>query len=187
VSFKTRLPGRRYAELVGTVPLAFPPLIFSVALLIAFLSIPGLQRFYRTPVLLLIGLVIVFLPFSLRVVSGSVIAINDQLLEASRASGAGTLRTVRSILTPILTPALASAVGIVFILSFRELGAVALVVPPGEGLMMTQTFNLWFAGNYGAVHALNVLSFLITAGVLVVTVFVVRGLRVLVRRRRIVE
>jgi iron(III) transport system permease protein len=185
VSFKTDIKGRRYAELIGTVPLAFPPLIFSVALLISFLSIPGLRRFYNTPVLLIIGLVIVFLPFGLRVISGSVISIGDELLEASRASGAGMLRTLRSILTPLLIPALASAAGIVFVLSFRELGAVALVVPPGEGLIMTQTFTLWFSGRYGAVHALNVLAFLITAGVMIVTYLAVRTLRYVASRRSI--
>src|SRR5262249_39015597 len=147
------------------------------------LSIPGLRQFYNTPVLLIIGLVIVFLPFALRIVSGSVISINNEVLEASRASGAGTLRTLRSILTPLLLPALASAAGVVFVLSFRELGAVALVVPPGQGLIMTQTFTLWFSGRYGAVQALNVLAFLITAGVLVLTLAATRVLRRVVSRR----
>jgi ABC-type Fe3+ transport system permease subunit len=78
---------------------------------------------------------------------------------------------------------LASAAGIVFVLSFRELGAVALVVPPGEGLIMTQTFTLWNSGSYGAVHALNVVSFLITASVLLVTVAAVRILRYMISRR----
>jgi iron(III) transport system permease protein len=162
ISLKTRIRGRRYAELIGTTPLAFPPLVFSVAVLLTFLSIPGLQSFYDTSVLMLIALLVVFLPYSVRVMSSALISINDELLEASAASGAGMWGTIRRVLAPLLGPAFLNAAAIVFVLAFRELGAIALVVPPGKNLLTAHIFGLWNSGVYGSVYALNVVSFLIT-------------------------
>jgi iron(III) transport system permease protein len=177
VSYKSRVRGRRVFELIGTLPLGFPPLVFSVALLITFLSIPGLQKLYNSLTLLLIVLVVVFLPFTLRVLSSALVSIDDQLLEASAASGAGLLRTMRSIIIPLLGTALVNGFGIVFILSFRELGGAALVTPPSQKLMMTQIFQLYDNGNYSAVYALNVLSFLITTASLGLLLLLLRAIR----------
>lgn len=178
VGLKTRVRFRRVADLVGTLPIAFPPLIFSVALLITFLSVPGMVAFYNTVALLLLAMVVVFLPYALRVISSAVIGIDDQLIEASASSGAGTLRTLRSIVVPLLATAITNAAIIVFVLSFRELGAIALVVPPGMQLLPVQIFGLWQTGLYGAVNAMNVLSFLLVAVVLLLA----RGASLLVSR-----
>lgn len=178
VAFKTRVRGRRLAEIIGTLPIAFPPLVFSVIVLITFLSIPGMASFYNTIALLLVAEVIVFLPYGLRVISSSVISIDDQLIEASASSGASTLRTIRSIVLPLLGTALVNALTIVFILSIRELGAVALVVPPGMDLIPTQIFQLWQAGAYGAVNAFNIVFVMLSVVVLVAT----RGVAYLVAR-----
>ncbi|MDE3100602.1 MAG: iron ABC transporter permease [Chloroflexota bacterium] len=166
VGLKTRVRFRRLADLVGTLPIAFPPLVFSVALLITFLSVPGMSGLYNTVALLLLSMVVVFLPYALRVVSSAVIGIDDQLIEASASSGAGTLRTLRSIVLPLLATAITSAVVVVFVMSFRELGAVALVVPPDMPLLPVQIFGLWEGGLYGAVNAMNVVSFALVAAVL---------------------
>jgi iron(III) transport system permease protein len=183
VSYKSRVRGRRVFELIGTLPLGFPPLVFSVAILITFLSIPGLQKLYNTLALLLIVLVVVFLPFTLRVISSALVSIDNQLLEASAASGAGLVRTMRSIVIPLLGTALISGFGIVFILSFRELGGAALVTPPKQQLMMTQIFQLYDSGSYSAVYALNVLSFLITAVALGVLLLLLQAIRYAGSRR----
>jgi iron(III) transport system permease protein len=177
VSYKSRLRGRRVFELIGTLPLGFPPLVFSVAILLTFLSIPGLQKLYNSLWLLLIVLVVVFLPFTLRVISSALVSIDDQLIEASAASGAKLWRTMRSIIVPLLGTALINGFGIVFILSFRELGGAALVTPPRQQLMMTQIFQLYDSGSYSAVYALNVLSFLITTVSLGVLLLLLRAIR----------
>ncbi len=178
VGLKTRVRFRRLADLVGTLPIAFPPLVFSVALLLTFLSVPGMTSFYNTVAPLLLTLIVVFLPYALRVMSSAVIGIDDQLIEASASAGASTLRTLRSIVLPLLATAIASAAVIVFVMSFRELGAVALVVPPDMPLLPVQIFGLWETGLYGAVNAMNVVSFALVAVVLLLA----GGLSVLYRR-----
>ena len=176
VSYKSKVRGRRAFELIGTLPLGFPPLVFSVAILLTFLSVPGLQKLYNSLWLLLIVLVVVFLPFTLRVISSALVSIDDQLIEASAASGAKLWQTMRSIIVPLLGTALVNAFGIVFILSFRELGGATLVTPPRQQLMMTQIFQLYDSGSYSAVYALNVLSFLITTVSLGVLLLLLRAI-----------
>jgi iron(III) transport system permease protein len=160
VSFKTRIRGRRLAEVIGTMPIAIPPLVFSVALLLTVLTVPGVDRLYNTSYLLIIAEVVVFLPYGLRVISSTLVSIGDELLEASRASGAAMARTLRSIVVPVLAPALINAGAIVFVMSLRELGSVVLLVPPNMNLMPTQIFTIWGTGDFGAVSAFNVISVL---------------------------
>ncbi len=168
VSFKTRIRGRRLAEVVGTLPIAMPPLVFSVALLMTVLTIPGVLSLYNTVTLLVIAEVVVFLPYALRIVSSSMVSIGDELFEASAASGAGMFRTLRSIVVPIVGPSLINAGAITFILSLRELGAVILIVPLNFSVMPNQIFSIWQTGDFGEVNAFNVVSVIAMLVVLVI-------------------
>lgn len=166
VAYKTRIAGRRLAEELGTMPVAFPPLVLSMALLLTLLSIPGLVILYNTVILLVLVLAVVFLPFALRVVGSTIISIEDQLLEASASSGAGTVRTLRSIAFPLMATAIAGAMAIVFVFSFRELGAVALITPPNMPLIPVHIYTLWQSGAPSPeVYALNIISFALTIAV----------------------
>jgi iron(III) transport system permease protein len=137
-----------------------PPLVFSVALLMTILSIPGVLSLYNTVSLLVIAEVVVFLPYALRIVGSSIVSVSDELFEASATSGAGMFRTLRSIVAPIVGPSLINAGAIAFILSLRELGAVILIVPLNFSLMPNQIFSIWETGDFGEVNAFNVISIL---------------------------
>lgn len=184
IAYKTRWAGRRLGEELGTLPIAFPPLILSMALLLTLLSIPGLVALYNSFALLVLVLTVVFLPFALRVVSTATIAIDDQLLEASASSGARVLRTTRSIVIPLMTTGLAGALAIAFVMSFRELGGVALIQPPTMPLLPVYIYTLFISGSPSQqVYALNIISSLIALVIpLVVVLLVWIGLRVARRR-----
>ena len=158
VALKTRIRGRRVVEVIATMPIGLPPVVFSAALLITVLSIPGFVTLYGTIVPLVIACVVVNLPFAIRVLTGAVIAIQNQLLEASYASGAGTMRTVGRILVPLLLPAAGNAALLVFVNSLLQLGAVVFLITPSFNLLPTTIFSLWGTGNFGLVNALNVVS-----------------------------
>lgn len=163
VSVKTKWRGRRIADLVGTLPIACPPLVFSVALLITLVSVPGLSLLYNSWVPMIVASAVVFLPFAVRTLSSSLIAQPDSLTEASLASGAGHLRTMRSITIPILGPAIGGAALLVFMYSLRELAAVALLVRPGLSLVPTQIFGYLQTGAFPRANALNVVSLVLPA------------------------
>jgi iron(III) transport system permease protein len=182
VSLKTKWRGRRAADLVGTLPIACPPLVFSVALLITLVSVPGLAALYNGWIPMMVASAVAFLPFAVRTLSSALIALPNSLTEASLASGAGNVRTMRSITIPILGPAIAGAGLLVFMYSLRELAAVALLVRPGLSLVPTQIFGYLQTGQFPRANALNVVSLVLPA-LLIGVLYVLRALFRFVRQR----
>ncbi len=143
VSLKTKWRGRRAVRPHRHAADRLPPLVFSVALLITLVSVPGLSSLYngRIPMIAAVG--------------GGVPAVRraHDLELADRVAqcayrGVARLRrrpaphTMRSITIPILGPAIASASLLVFMYSLRELAAVALLVRPGLSLIADADFRL---------------------------------------------
>ena len=145
-----------------------PPLVFSVAAMITFLSIPAIKAVYNTLYLPVIVLVVVFLPFALRIIGAAVIGIDNSLLESSRSCGASTWRSMRTIILPLLGTALAGAFTLVFIFSFEELGGIALITPPNLQLLPTYIYSLWADGHLPTVYALNIITLAATMLALVI-------------------
>jgi iron(III) transport system permease protein len=183
VAFKTRMRLRRVVEAIATVPVALPPLVFSVSLLITVLFVPGLVVAYGTDIPLVLASLVVFLPFAMRIIASATIQVGDELLEASRVSGARWLRSMTTVMVPLLGVAITNAVIFVFVQSFRELGAVVLLISPSQILLPVKIFGSWEEGEVTSVAVLNVLSAVIPLVVLVV-VFGARRLLGAARRSR---
>ena len=129
VSLKTRSRFRRVCEFVAMAPIAMPALVYSVGLLLTVLSVPYLARIaYGSKGLMYVAEIVVFIPVTMRLISSALIQVSDELIEASRLSGASMARSVRLILAPIIRPALLYAGAVVFVLAYRELGAVVFLV-----------------------------------------------------------
>jgi iron(III) transport system permease protein len=186
VSLRTKWRLRRLADAAGTVPIGIPPLVFSVALLITVLSVPGLKLLYNSWAPMILASVVAFLPFALRTVSSGLIAIPRSMEEASASCGAGASRTLFFVTLPILTSSLISAALLVFVYSLRELAAVALLVRPGTALLPTQIFQYLQVGQFNLANTLNVISIGIAAGVVAILVLLQRTAQGIlgVRQRR---
>ncbi|MGC4109324.1 MAG: iron ABC transporter permease [Nocardioides sp.] len=183
VAFQTKIRGRRAVEMIGTLPIAIPPLVFSVALLITVLMTPVLRGQYGGFLPLVVVDMVVFLPFAVRIISASMLQISPELREAASISGAGLLRRLLTVTVPLVRVAVFNAGLIVFVSSFRELAGVALLTGPDTPLVPTAALNLYFVGQAPLVSSLNV----ITAVIPILMVGVVAGLLAatrLVRRRR---
>jgi iron(III) transport system permease protein len=174
VSLKSRLRIGRLIEVIATLPIAIPALVFSMALLLSVLFVPGLSTVYNTPVPLIVAMVIAFLPFAVRVVSAAMVQLGDDLLEISRVSGAGRLRSILTIVIPLLWGALGLSAMLVFAESFRELGAVILLVPPDLKMLPTQIFSYWQTGEVTQVAVLNIISIVIPLAVAAVALSIAR-------------
>jgi iron(III) transport system permease protein len=180
IALKSRIRGRRLVEALGTIPIGIPAMVFSVSILMTFLTVPGLGAVYGTFVPLLVAEVVVFLPFGLRVLGSALIQLDDELLEVSRVCGATRLRSTVSIVVPLLLPAIANAFAFIFVLSYRELGAAVLLVTPSTDLVPTVTFNYWTTGTPSLVAALN----MVTMFVPIVPILIVFAITDPARRRR---
>jgi iron(III) transport system permease protein len=172
----------RVADVTGMAPIALPAMVYSVALLITTLSIPGLGPLaYGTAIPMIIAETVVFLPFSIRFLSSALIQVQDELIEASTISGASPIRTAALVVAPILRPAIAYTAAIIFVLSYRELGAVVLLVTPNTNVISSLTYNAWTHGGYNEVAALNVVTLVVPLAFLTVAIL----LASFPRRRRL--
>ncbi|MGZ4109847.1 MAG: ABC transporter permease [Actinomycetota bacterium] len=105
-------------------PLVIPLVVFGIALLVLFKSV-GLPL---SPITVMIGHVVLAMPFAILTMVPRLERIPESLEEASRDLGGGWLRTFWSITLPLLMPAVLSAFIITFTLSFDEIVVASFVV-----------------------------------------------------------
>jgi iron(III) transport system permease protein len=135
-AYKVKSRGSRLAEYISAVPLAFPGVVYGVALFWAFLLVPGLHLIYGTIWPLVISLIFIRLPFSTRIVSGNMVQVSAELEEASQVSGSGFLRTFTRILLPLTRAGIFNSFIYTFIDSLRELGGV-IILATSQSLTFT--------------------------------------------------
>jgi len=172
VANRTRIRGKGYLEALGMLPISVPGLVIGVGLLWAFLTIP--TGLYGTIGIIILAYTLRYLPHSLRTTSGSMIQIHTELEEASRISGAGTARTMRRVLLPLLKPALIGTWIYVFIASFKALGEVILITTPSNEVLATVLWDLWDNGNPLTLAAASSLLIMILWTVVIASVVVLK-------------
>ena len=114
-------------RLVLSLPLGIPGIILGLGFLILAIRTP----LYSTLSIILIAYIARFFPFATRTVSAMLLAINPELEQSARASGASWLQTMRYVLVPLLLPAIIAAWLMLFVIFIRELGATILLYAQG--------------------------------------------------------
>jgi iron(III) transport system permease protein len=165
IALKTRVRGRRVAEIVGTLPVAMPGLVFSVTVLIAFVSISAISPLYNTMVPMVTVDVLVALPFTVRILSAALIQIDTDLFQASASCGARAWRTTTRIVLPLLRAALINGLVISFMIGFRELSAILMIAPTNGDFIPPLVWNNWANGLLDEVHVLLVASMVVPLAV----------------------
>ncbi len=102
-----------------------------------------------------------------RAVAGSADGVPPDLVLAARSSGAGSWTAARTVLVPLLRPALAGAWVLVFLLAFHELTMSSLLYGPGTDTLAVAILNLQQLGDVPVSSALAVI---LTVPLLVVAV-----------------
>lgn len=142
-ALKSKVRGARFVDLITSIPLAFPGIVYGLALFWTFLLLPGISNLiYGTIWPLVLALVFVRLPYCVRMISGSLIQIADELEESSRVSGASWGRTFYKIVMPLMRRGLLNSFIYTFINSLRELGAVVLLVTANSVVLITLLLHL---------------------------------------------
>jgi iron(III) transport system permease protein len=156
--FINRSTGRRRAltDAILSLPLGVPGIILGLGFLILAIRTP----LYSTLTIILIAYVARFFPFATRTVSSMLLAINPELEQSARASGAGWLQTMRYVLVPLLAPAIVAAWLMLFVIFIRELGATILLYAQG-----TETISVALVvlseRSFGYVAALAVIQLML--------------------------
>jgi len=105
-------------------PLVIPYVVFGISLLLLFHTV-GVPRSVLTVV---IGHIVISLPYTILVLVPRLDQIDASLEEAAYDLGASRLRTFRSVTLPLILPAIVSAFLIAFTTSFDEYAVASFVV-----------------------------------------------------------
>jgi putative spermidine/putrescine transport system permease protein len=158
-------------------PLIFPAIVFGLSLLLFFKLIGGVPEFPG----LVIAHAILGIPFVVRAVSASVLAVDPALEEAAQSLRAGPLRTFRLVTMPLIWPGIISGALFAFILSLGELNTALFLTGPGVTTLPIEIFSyLQFQGGQRVSAAASAVQVGIIL-VLVVAVERLIGLRRIVR------
>ncbi len=124
-------------------PLIFPAIVLGLSLLLFYKLIGGMPDFLG----LVIAHTILGMPFVIRSVSASLLAVDPVLEEASQSLRAGPWATFALILLPLIWPGILSGAMFAFILSFGELNTALFLTGPGVTTLPIEIFSyLQFQG-----------------------------------------
>src|SRR5436305_3259309 len=121
---RRRFLGKAAVSALLLSPLVIPYLVFGISLLLLFHTL-GVPRSLLTVV---IGHIVISLPYPILVLVPRLDQIDVSLEEAAFDLGASRLRTFRSITLPLILPAIVSAFLIAFTTSFDEYAVASFVV-----------------------------------------------------------
>jgi iron(III) transport system permease protein len=153
-------------DFIVAMPLSIPAVIFGVGFLMTYTARPLVL--YGTRWVLILVYVTLMIPFSTRMQLGAMASLGDAYTEASRASGAGVLRTNLQIVMPLLRPAFGGAAALMFVLLTHEFAASLLVRAPTINVMGTILYDYYENGIYPLVACISLIMVgVTTAGVLV--------------------
>jgi iron(III) transport system permease protein len=162
VTTRSDFPLRGLLSYVALYPRAVPGIIVGIGFLWSTLLVPGLGELRNTLAVLAVAFTVRFLPIGFGAVVPSVVRVSNELDRAARISGASWLRTMRSVLVPLLRPALASAFVLLFVSFLKEYASALFLVSRGSEVIGTTMIELWRQGNSGPVAALASVQLVIT-------------------------
>jgi spermidine/putrescine transport system permease protein len=169
---RRRFRGRAAVSAVLLSPLVIPYVVFGIALLLLFHTF-GVQRSVATVV---IGHIVISLPYTILVLVPRLQQIDIELEEAAYDLGAGPFSTFRLVVLPLILPAIFSAYLIALTTSFDEYAVASFVV--GTRI----TFPIYL---YGALRFPSRLPEVIAVAVVVITVSLLVVIGAEVGRRRV--
>jgi sulfate transport system permease protein len=128
VLVRDQFPGKRFINALIDLPFALPTVVAGLTLLALYGpdSPFGVHLAY-TRVAVVLALLFVTLPFTVRSVQPVLIEIDREVEEAAASLGASNLTTFRRIVLPALRPAILSGAALAFARSVGEIGSLLLI------------------------------------------------------------
>jgi 2-aminoethylphosphonate transport system permease protein len=146
---------RRVVDTVFHLPIAVPSVVLGLALLVAFSRPPLLLNGTRWIVLL--GHLMILLPFSYSTVSAAVSRMDPQLALAASSLGASPARVLLRVRIPVLLPSMTASASLALAMSMGELGATMMLYPPDWRTLPASIFTLTDRGQVFLASASTVL------------------------------
>jgi len=135
VLVRYRFPGKRLLDAAIDLPIALPTAVAGIALAVIYapngvigsLFAPLGIKIGYTPIAVVLAMVFVGLPFVVRTVQPVLAESEKEIEEAAALLGAGRLRTIFSVVLPLVSPALLTGFGLAFARGVGEYGSVIFI------------------------------------------------------------
>lgn len=164
----TSFRGRALIDIAGTVALAIPGIVLAVGYIFVWnqpaLASVGLAL-YGQPALLVLAGVATAVPVAVRLQLGALAQVPPSLLQAAALSGVGLIGRLRTVLVPLIAPALLSALIAVFASSVFDLAATTMLAPPSFATLPVSILLEYDRGQYGFATAGAVFSAALVVGI----------------------
>jgi iron(III) transport system permease protein len=141
-------------------PHAYPGIVLGVALLWFFIMV-DFPPVWGTLWPIILGLMISYMPFTVRTLNAAFIQIHKELEEAAYVSGASWLSTFRKVMLPLVLPALASSALWVAIHAMRSVTVPMFLSTHGNEVLSVLVWSYWEADMVEAVSVIGLFYLLV--------------------------
>jgi putative spermidine/putrescine transport system permease protein len=137
---RVRFPGRSFVRAFFMAPLLLPGLVLGLALYVYYLNVPffGLSRTFGG---MLIGHLLVTMPFVIGTVSAALYGFDRSLEEAARSLGASPFKAFMSITLPNIKSGITAGALFAFIVSFGQFDLSLMLSTPNNTPLPFAMYN----------------------------------------------
>ena len=153
-------PVRMAIDLFATLPIAVPASLMGFGLLFVY-SQPPIQ-IYGTTAVLVVTYVTLMVGHSTRLQFTTLVATGQEFLEASKASGAGPIRSLFQVMLPMCRKGIAATAALTFVLLFHEFSASLMVRSARTQVIGSVMYDVWAGGIYSQVAVLALIMVVVT-------------------------
>ena len=167
---------RNWVSRVANAAAKFPAVVPGSVLAVAFIFAFGGSPFKLGGTLLIMGMAyfVSFLPYAVISLEGTSAQIDGSLEDASRLSGAGPGRTFVQIVLPLLRPGILATFALVFVRIVGDLEVAVLLGTGRTPMVSALLFQVWGEGFFTQVAAVAVMMTAISAGVVILMMWLSR-------------
>jgi spermidine/putrescine transport system permease protein len=151
-------PGKSWLRTLHMAPILMPETALALGLLL-FLHMLSLPRSFA---LLLLGHVVLSLPYVLLVVQARLSGLTKSYEEAAQSLGATPWQTFREVTLPLLAPAVVAGGLLAFTISFDNITATLFWRPAGVETLPTQIYSMLHSSISPEVNALGTFMIILT-------------------------
>jgi iron(III) transport system permease protein len=154
VVLRSKLRFRAVYDFFAFLPHTVPTIVFSVsAWMIALFVLRDTVPIYGTIWILVLVYVVAYLSYGTRMTNTALIQLHKELEESARVSGATTGGVLRSILIPLMTPAMLYSWMWIALLSYRELTMPVVLATADNQPLSVVVWSLVSGSLYGQASA----------------------------------
>lgn len=165
VIVRTQYRGRAALDFMAWMPTVVPGIVLGLGYLWLFLLTPGLRQVYGTIWALVFVAVLGSMTVTVQLVKSSLRQLGSELEEASWASGAGRLYTIRRIVLPLISPTIVVVAVTAFSSTARTTSYVALLATSQNAPLSILQLNQMTDGRYEAASVVGIFILVLSLGV----------------------